>query len=104
MNPFALHGPEFLVFYSIYGLIVIGLLFAFRHSGEADDGGKVNLSDPGLIAYLRGGQNEALRVTTVYLIDRGLLNVQGDQLETRNPDDTERTGNPVEKAILAQVQ
>jgi uncharacterized protein (TIGR04222 family) len=100
MNPFELYGPEFLVFYSIYGLIVIGLLYAFRHYGEADDGGKVNLSDPGLIAYLRGGKNEALRVTTVFLIDRGLLTVQGDRVETRNAEDAARTGNEMEKAIL----
>ena len=103
MNPFALNGPEFLVFYTLYGILVVGLLYAFRHSGEPDvDAGKVSLSDHNLIAYLRGGKNEALRVATMFLIDRGLLKVQGDRLERRDSNDTERTGNVLEKAILAR--
>ena len=105
MNPFALYGPEFIVFYTVYGMLVVGLLYAFRHSGEPDvDAGTVNLSDPNLIAYLRGGKNEALRVTTVFLIDRGLLTVQGDRLETRNAEDVARTGNEIEKAILHRLR
>jgi uncharacterized protein (TIGR04222 family) len=103
MNPFELYGPEFLVFYAVYGLIVLGLLHAFRHSGEREAVGKVNLSDPTFIAYLRGGKNEALRVTTVFLIDRGLLKVEGDHLETRNAEDVARTGNEMEKAILHRL-
>lgn len=103
MNPFALSGPEFLVFYTLFGILVVGGLYALRHSGEPDlHAGKVPLSDPNLIAYLRGGKNEALRVATVFLIDRGLLKVQGDLLETRNSNDGGRTPNLVEKAILSR--
>jgi uncharacterized protein (TIGR04222 family) len=73
MWPFDMRGPEFLVFYIIIGAIVITALTLLRHSGEASDTPKVNLSDPYMIAFLRGGKNESLRVVTMSLVDRGLL-------------------------------
>ncbi len=41
---------------------------------------KVNLSDPYLIAFLRGGKNEALRVVTMSLVDRNLLAAAGTKI------------------------
>jgi hypothetical protein len=73
MWPFDLRGPDFLVFYLVAGAIVLTAAYLLRHAGEPEDAPKVNLSDPYLIAFLRGGKNEALRVVTMSLLDRGLL-------------------------------
>jgi uncharacterized protein (TIGR04222 family) len=73
MWPFDLRGPEFLLFYLVASALVITAVALLRHTGEGEDTPKVNLSDPYLIAFLRGGKNEALRVVTISLVDRGLL-------------------------------
>ncbi len=78
--PFDLHGPQFLLFYLVLGACVLVPLVLMRHSGESDEPPAVNLSDPYLIAYLRGGKNETLRVATVSLIDRGFLTVNKSKL------------------------
>jgi hypothetical protein len=59
MFPFDLPGPAFLLFYLFAGTCVLLLLYMFRHIGEPADAPKVNLSDPYLIAYLRGGKAES---------------------------------------------
>ena len=80
MNPFDLPGPQFLAFYTALGVGVTLLLHLLRWAAESGKPLKVNFSDPYLIAYLRGGENEALRVATVSLIDRGLFKMQGSEL------------------------
>ena len=81
MNPFDLSGPEFLVFYLSLAAVVIGALVLWRRASESAGAPKIDLADPYLIAYLRGGENEALRVALVSLIDRGLLIVNGTQIK-----------------------
>jgi uncharacterized protein (TIGR04222 family) len=100
MNPFDLRGPEFLALYAVFGLVVLGVLVLFRHAGERADSTRVSISNPYLIAHLRGGSNEALRVATVSLIERDLLKVEGNLLETRKAEDVERVKDPLEKAVL----
>lgn len=100
MNPFELSGPEFLAFYAVYGLVVLGLLFVSRHGGEPEDAARISMTNPYSIAFLRGGRNEALRVATVSLIDRGLLQVEGSRLQTRDAEDVERVKDGLEKAVL----
>lgn len=78
MSPFDYAGPQFLVFYLALGTLVLLALFAMRHLGESDDPPPVNFTDPYLIAYLRGGRHEAIRLATLSLIDRGFLKVEGD--------------------------
>ena len=100
MNPFDLTGPEFLVFYLFLGAavsVVVGLL---RHAGEQDDPPLVNLSDPYLIAYLRGGKNETVRVATISLIDRGLLTVAGSSLSVAAGHSAEELRVAIEKSLL----
>jgi uncharacterized protein (TIGR04222 family) len=82
MWPFDMRGPEFLVFYLCIGAIVITAEALLRHAGESPDTPKVNLSDPYLIAFLRGGKNEALRVVTMALVDRNLLATAGTKIES----------------------
>jgi len=73
-------GPDFLVFYLIAGTIVITAVALLRHAGEPTDTPKVNLADPYLIAFLRGGKNEAMRVVTMALVDRNLLVADGTKI------------------------
>ena len=99
MNPFDLAGPQFLLFYLVLGGGVILVLGLLRRARESSDTMKVNLTDPYLIAYLRGGKNEALRLGTVSLIDRGLLVVKGSRLRS-DWQATDIITNPIEKALL----
>lgn len=80
MWPFDMRGPDFLFFYLLMGAIVITALALLRHASERSDTPKVNLSDPYLIAFLRGGKNETLRVVTMSLIDRNLLTPSGTKI------------------------
>ncbi len=101
MNPFDLRGPEFLAFYAALSAVVLAWLAMFLRNGEPD--GPANgsiVEDPYLIASLRGGKNEVLRVATVSLIDRGLIKVDGKSLETRNEKDIPLVRRPLEKALL----
>ena len=66
MSPFDLTGPEFLLFYLVFGgLILVALLF-WRNMSAEPEPPAMNLADPYLIAYMRGEKEwEALRVATV---------------------------------------
>ena len=64
MNPFDLPGPQFLLFYIIFaGLVISGLVFWRRRAESSASAPRIDLSDPYLIAYLRGGEKEVRRVT-----------------------------------------
>ena len=78
-NPFDLRGPEFLVFYIILGMLVtVGVMVMRRWSEPLVVTAAGSLTDYLKIAYLRGGADEALRVATLALIDRGLVEVVGE--------------------------
>ena len=112
MNPFDLRGPEFLLFYFIFTTIVLFLLFYLRQRDERPDAGKPPLDDPYLIAFLRGGESEALRVAVLTLIDRGLLTLKSsgtsvlfpggadNRLEVKDPLAIETVKRPIEKSVL----
>jgi uncharacterized protein (TIGR04222 family) len=99
MNVFDLRGPQFLIFYAGFGLLMFWAARWLRHladpspsaSSKADD-------DPYVTACLRGGGDEAIRVSIVSLVDRGLLAVAGSQL--RNSSDSSGARRPLERAIL----
>jgi uncharacterized protein (TIGR04222 family) len=73
MNPFNLPGPEFLLIYFCFSLVVIIANVVLRRRAESGAAPKIDLDDPYLIAYLRGGEDEVLRVMVISLIDRGIL-------------------------------
>jgi len=101
MNPFALAGFAFLGFYLLASALIASLLLAWNRRVEtAGRSPQQSLTDPYLIAYLRAGENEALRVATVALLDRGLLTAVGGVLTTKNADSVELAKRPIEKAIL----
>jgi len=100
VNPFDLRGPEFLVFYFILSAVVIVALILIRRASESESAPKLDLADPYLIAYLRGGDNEALRVAMVSLIDRGLLIVNGTQIQRASNARPDSVRRPIERALL----
>jgi len=80
VNPFDWRGPEFLVFYLILAACVVIALELVRRAMESATPIKMDLADPYLVAYLRGGESETLRVAVVSLIDRGLLIAIGNTI------------------------
>lgn len=100
MNPFNLPGPQFLLFYIIFATAVIGALIIWRRRVESSMTPKIELSDPYLIAYLRGGGAEVLRVATVSLIDRGLLVAEGTTLKRAENASPASARRPIEQALL----
>ncbi len=100
MFPFTLTGPEFLIFYALLCAAVIAGLVLWRRSREAGEGARVNLSDPYLIACLRGGSQEAVRVAVVSLVDRGLLRAQENRDLVAEATAAGQARRPLEKAIL----
>ena len=107
MNPFEGSGPQFLVFYAAFGLAVLALAHAFRPDRRASDtASPIDPTDPYAIAFLRAGSNEALRVATLSLVDRGLLEVTEAADKKHEPelmaqrDARDKVRRPIEVAIL----
>jgi uncharacterized protein (TIGR04222 family) len=101
MNPFDLRGPEFLLFYTILGVVVLLVTRALVRGGEAWYGkSPTELKDPYELAYLRAGANEALQVATVSLMARGLLRASGDDV-VAVAGASARVQRPIESEILS---
>jgi uncharacterized protein (TIGR04222 family) len=103
MNPFDLRGPQFLLFYVgllIVTLIVVGRLrrrSELRETPYSD----APWNDPYRIAFLRAGKNELVRVAVVSLVDRGLLSVQHDRMQTTSVGRGTRPRKTIEREVLA---
>lgn len=105
MNPFQLHGFSFLLFYLVVGVItLVGLRTMIRRQETADARKVPQLADPYLIATLRAGANEAMRVATVALLDRKLLLQTGEEVKSKSRQAQEMVQRPLEKAILKKFQ
>lgn len=101
MNPFDLPGPQFLALYAMLGIVVVGALYYFKQQAEAGEPGRLPVSDPYLIAYLRGGAVEAVRLGVAVLVDRQLLAIgQGDAVVLREGVTPAHGSNDLERAIL----
>jgi len=103
-NPLDLPGPDFLVFYVLLALVVLGLLYVARVRGESGEAPRLDTSDPYLIAFLRGGKNEALRVATVALIDRGLLIEDEDKKTVVAAPRRAAPSLPIEQALVRHFE
>jgi uncharacterized protein (TIGR04222 family) len=100
LGPFSLHGFAFLVFYlAAGGVALLGQFFWTRRGELAGLAAQPSMTDPYLIAYLRGGADQALNIAAVALIDRGLLK-GGLAMLTAEPDAEGLARRPIEKAIL----
>lgn len=104
MNPFNFTGPEFLLFYTVFAGAIALILLQLSRAQEPDATPASSFSDPYLIAYLRGGAEESLRVTMISLLDRGLLKRVGGaiaQSKDKAPSVImDAAKRPVEKAVL----
>jgi uncharacterized protein (TIGR04222 family) len=104
MNPFELRGPEFLLFYFCFSLAVIIAILVFRRLAESGDAPRIDLSDPYLIAYLRGGREEAWRVSVISLVDRGMLVMDGRLVRRADNVAYNMVGRPIERAVLEKFR
>jgi uncharacterized protein (TIGR04222 family) len=100
MNPINLSGLDFLIFYFGLSVIVIFTVRHYRHRAESGPAPKMELSDPYLIAYLRGGEKEVLRLGVITLIDRGLLTVDGATIRQTEQEFRRDAVNPLEYDVL----
>src|SRR5262245_10482548 len=100
MNPYDQSGPDFLLFYFFFSLIVIIAIVVLRRHAESGPAPKIELGDPYLIAYLRGGENEALRVAVVSLVDRGLLVMNDQTIHRADHATSDMAKNSIEYEVL----
>lgn len=96
MFPFDLRGPDFLLFYFSLSLATVFACWVWRSIAESGEVPKLNLADPYLIAHLRGGANETIRIATISLVERNLLRVQDKTIE--------RSPKPVEEPALQKIE
>jgi uncharacterized protein (TIGR04222 family) len=101
MNPLDLYGPEFLVFFAIYGALVWRTLELLQARLEKSDGPLPRLTDPYAIGYLRAGVRGALQVAIVSLVFRGLVGVKDDQLVRVSYKGNPQDANALEQEVLA---
>lgn len=105
MNPLDYRGPQFLVFYAALLGAAWLLLTLLRRALEAGDVPQLSASalDPYLFAYLRGGEAELARAATISLLDRGLLEAEGELVQAQ-PGSPEHARRPLESAILSACE
>jgi uncharacterized protein (TIGR04222 family) len=82
------------------GVIVLIALHVARALAESGPAPKLDVSDPYAVAFLRGGLPEALRVTVLSLIDRGLLKLHEPDRLRSAPDGEGVVRRPIERAVL----
>lgn len=104
MNPFDLPGPQFLAFYAAFATAVVIGVYLLTQRRDLRSIPKIGFDDPYRIAFLRGGKNEALRIATFSLIDRGLLDAEANQVRVARDDAAELVRHPLEKAVLSHFQ
>lgn len=105
MNPLDLPGPQFLLFYIVLAGLAIGSLVFLRRRAELYGATpRIDLSNPYLIACLRGGKGEVLRVAVVGLLERGLLVLNGTKIQSRENASSDSVRWPIEKALLKKYK
>lgn len=100
MNPFDLRGPEFLLFYFVLSFVAVVVVRHLVRQAEPETGEPVRLTDPYLIAYLRGGVAEAVNVAVISLLDRNLITADGTTLAPARDRSAAGVTRDLEKSIL----
>ena len=101
-NPLDLHGPAFLAYYTIVGAAIVGALVLLQRRRESLAApSNAPLSDPYLVAYLRGGETEAVKLAVVTLVDRGLLEADDTWLTAKSGAAEQDVEAPLPRALLA---
>jgi hypothetical protein len=103
MSPYDLRGPAFPLFYSALCAAVGVALVLAKRALEGSEAPKLGMIDPCVIAYLRAGANEALRVLVLSMLDRGLLVRVGDSVQAA-PGASARARRPIEHELREQLE
>jgi len=105
MNPFELPGPQFLAFYAMLGAGVLFAVYLLKQRAEGGEPIRLPSTDPYLIAYLRGGATEAVRLGVTVLVDRQLLDFEdGVRVVRRERVRPTHGSNDLERAILEECE
>ena len=105
MNPFELPGPQFLAFYAVLGAGVLFAVYLLKQRAEGGEPIRLPSTDPYLIAYLRGGAVETVRLGVAVLVDRMLLELEdGERVVRRERVRPTHGSNDLEQAILEQCE
>lgn len=105
MNPFELPGPQFLAFYAVLGAGVLFAVYLLKQRAEGGEPIRLPSTDPYLIAYLRGGATEAVRLGVTVLVDRQLLDFEdGVRVVRRERVKPTHGSNDLERAILEECE
>ena len=102
MNVFDWYGPQYLAFYAVLTIVVLAAAAIARRNveGPGAAAARIGFDDPYLIAHLRGGASEAIRIAVISLVDRGLLVLRDPTLETTAEGRKTVARKPLEKALL----
>src|SRR5262249_11129616 len=84
--------------------IVVFMLYLVRHQREGGTLPARTLRDPYLLACLRGGTKEVVRVATLALIDGGMIEVAGSLAQTRSAGIPAAARSKVERAVLTHFR
>ena len=95
-------GPVFLAIYAVVAIAAnLWLRALYRSREEATMSHRLQLAnDPYRIAVLRDGHEEAIRVAVLTLINRGLLEVQGERIAVARADANEFVRHPLDRALI----
>ena len=105
MNPFELPGPQFLAFYAVLGAGVLFAVYLLKQRAEGGEPIRLPSTDPYLIAYLRGGATEAVRLGVTVLVDCQLLDFEdGVRVVRRERVKPTHGSNDLERAILEECE
>jgi uncharacterized protein (TIGR04222 family) len=100
MNPFNFAGPQFLGFYVLLAAGTLLITNVVRRVIDRVDDVDARVTDSYLIALLRGGPKEMVRVVIVALIDRGLIEIAKSGARTTDVGKSARVRRPIENLIL----
>lgn len=95
-------GPQFLLFYIVVA-VAANLWLRWHYATrerEARAGSLSLTNDPYQIALLRGGPDEAIRVATVTLLNRGLLTEEDGRLHAPRADAAQFVRHPLDQALI----
>jgi uncharacterized protein (TIGR04222 family) len=103
MSVFDLPGPQFLALYAMLGIIVIASVYFLKQKAEGGQPVRLPSTDPYVIAYLRGGAADTVRLGVAVLVDRKLLVIgSGDSVVVREGVRPMHGANDLERGILEQ--
>ena len=104
MFPFNLAGPQFLVFYLFFALIVLIICWiATRMVGGSASRSYAELtSDPYQIAYLRSGPDEMIKIAVFNLVDRGFLEYDDGRVKAVARHDASALRRPIDRTLVSK--